>query len=179
MISQTDVLVVGAGPVGMTLAAEVQRHGASCRVIDCNEGPSTLSKAIAVHARSLAMFDDMGIADRLIDKGVKAQRTNLHLDGKAMPAIGLDAIGPPFPYVLCVAQNETEDLLDRHVREVGGRVERRMELASFVEGEGGVTATLRAADGTTEEVQAKYIAGADGAHSTVREQTQTGFEGSI
>src|SRR5436305_14971730 len=118
MSSQTDVLVVGAGPVGMTLAAEVLRHGASCRVIDLNEGPSPLSKAIAVHARSLAMFDDMGIAGRLIEKGVRVQHVHLHLDGKAMPTIALDAIGPPFPYVLCVAQNETEDLLDRHVREV-------------------------------------------------------------
>ncbi|HTD80323.1 MAG TPA: FAD-dependent monooxygenase, partial [Chloroflexota bacterium] len=177
MSSQTDVLVVGAGPVGMTLAAEVLRHGASCRVIDGNEGPSQLSKAIAVHARSLAMLDDMGIADRLIEKGVKVGRTHIHLDGQAMPTIELDAIGPPFPYVLCVSQSETEELLDRHVREMGERVERRVELESFDQDADGVTATLRAADGTTEQLRAKYIAGADGAHSTVREQTQTGFEG--
>ncbi len=177
MSSQIDVLVVGAGPVGMTLAAELLRHGASCRVIDRNEGASTLSKAIAVHSRSLAMFDDMGIADRLIEKGVKVDRVHFHLDGKAMPTIGLDSIGPPFPFVLCVAQNETEELLDRHVGEVGGRVERRVELESFTGDEDGVTATLRGADGSSEQVRARYIAGADGAHSTIREQTHTGFEG--
>ena len=172
----SDVLIAGAGPVGLTMACELRRHGVPCRVVDKLDVPTDKSKALGVHARTLECLSFAGIADRFVAAGHKMHGTNVYADGKRVVHVPFDDIASPHPYVLLIAQNETERLLAERLTELGGAVERGVELAALQQDDGGVTATLSRGS-KIDTARFSWVIGCDGAHSTVRKQLGVPFEG--
>ena len=179
-IRDTDVIVVGAGPTGLVLALWLTMMRVRVRIVDKTDRPGTTSRALAVQARTLELYRQIGLADAVIDRGRKMTAVNLWTAGRqvAHAVIGDMGVGiSPFPYVLIFPQDEHERLLIDRLGQAGVEVERQTELLAFEEGAGRVLARLKRADGTIEVCEAAYIAGCDGAHSTVRQTLAIGFPG--
>ncbi|MBI3725951.1 FAD-dependent monooxygenase [bacterium] len=176
-MGETPVLVVGAGPTGLMLAGELARHGIPARIVEKSERPALTSRAIGVHARTLEVLDQIGIADDLIARGVKVHAVSAFAHGKKIVGLSLDELDSPFPFVLAVPQTETEAVLRGHVEKHGGRIEWSTELVSLEQGESGVVALLKRPDGSSESFLTSWIVGCDGAHSAVRHALGLSFEG--
>ena len=175
-MTELDVLVVGAGPTGLVLAAELLRRGVRVRVIDKLAAPTPHSRALGVHARTLEILDDLGVADALIDRGLRIVGTQMRTATTVLAKLDFDDLDTRFPFMLCVSQVETEAVLRDHLASLGGTIDRERELVSFVERDGGIDATLRTPGGD-EQVRASWIVGCDGAHSTVRHALGIAFAG--
>ncbi len=176
----TDVFVVGAGPTGLVLALWLTRLGVRLRIIDKTAEPGTTSRALAVQARTLEFYQQLGFADAVVADGRKMIAANMWVAGRRVAHAVLGEMGrgiSPFPYALIYPQDEHERFLIDRLREAGVEVERQTELIRFEERADGVTAYLRRANGTEERSTAAYIAGCDGARSTVREALGIGFPG--
>lgn len=172
-----DVLVVGAGPTGLMAAAELLRHGCSVRVIDKLRAPDPHSRALAIHARSLEILDDLDVADALIGRGIRCDGVAMFANGKRIVRVGLDDLETRFPFVLMLPQSETEDVLTARLVGLGGKIERGVELSSCEQNATGVVARVRDADGKEEDIRAAWLVGCDGAHSMVRKQAGLEFGG--
>ncbi|MDV5143468.1 FAD-dependent monooxygenase [Streptomyces sp. SBC-4] len=173
----TDVLVVGAGPVGLSAAAELRRRRLRCRLIDRLAAPLPYAKAVGIQPRTLELWDRMGLARAALEAAAEMRGQLIYVDGRERARIEL-ALPPEVPYgFAALPQYETERLLDEYVTGLGTTVERGTELLSFTQDQEGVTALLRTAAGTEEEVRVGYVIGCDGAHSTVRKQLGLTFEG--
>jgi 2-polyprenyl-6-methoxyphenol hydroxylase-like FAD-dependent oxidoreductase len=173
-----EVLVVGAGPVGLMMAAELHRHGVPCRLVERMPEPSRHCRALGVTPRTLEAWDDLGIVDRALASGLgllglvsmaNGDIGNAQVSGDALPdgAYGF----------LTLAQYDVEAILAEHLASLGGRIERGTELVGLRQADDTVTATLRHADGTTETAEPAWLIGCDGGHSAVREALQLPFEG--
>ncbi len=173
----TEVLISGAGPTGLTLAAELAKYGVPFRIIDIGRGPTDLSKAVGVQSRTLEMFDVMGIADELIACGNRATSFTICDDDKQLISLDFSGIGNRFPFLLAVPQSETERVLMKHLESLGGTVERTTELVSFDRAKDSVVAQIKHENGETEQINARFLVGSDGAHSTVRRGIGLPFEG--
>jgi 2-polyprenyl-6-methoxyphenol hydroxylase-like FAD-dependent oxidoreductase len=171
------VLIVGAGPVGLTAACELLRRGVAVRIVDACVTPTDKSKALGVQARTLEALDAMGIADRFVDAGRKIHGMNVYADGARIVHVSLDDIDSPYSYTLALPQAETERLLAERLAELGGRVEREVKLATLAQDEAGVTATLECPGGSSETERVAWLLGCDGAHSTTRHALGLSFEG--
>ena len=181
-IRDTDVLIIGAGPTGLVLALWLRRLGVRVRIVDKTTEPGTTSRALAVQARTLELYNQVGLADAVIAGGRKMMAVNLWVAGKKAARGVLGEMGAglsPFPYALIFAQDEHERLLIDRLGEVGVRVERQTELLSFEDAGDRVLGRLKRAGGTPETCEAVHIAGCDGAHSTVREALEIGFPGGV
>jgi 2-polyprenyl-6-methoxyphenol hydroxylase-like FAD-dependent oxidoreductase len=174
-----DVVVVGAGPAGLVAAAELARRGVRVRVIDKLAQPTDQSRAIAVHARSLDMFDRMGIVDEMVSTGIKATAMQLYAGHSRLFRIPLGGVDSAFPFTLTTAQTETERVLGDHLQSLGVIVERGVELVALAQDDGAAELTVRHDDGSTEQVSTSWVIGADGAHSTVRKVVGTKLAGSF
>ena len=175
-----DVLVAGAGPTGLVLALWLARNGVKVRVVDKAAEPGTTSRALAVQARTLEFYRQLGLAEDVVARGVKMQAANLWVRGEKAARIELGDIGQgisPFPFVLIFPQDQHERLLIEHLEAAGVDVERPVELLGFEETPDGVQARLKRANGREETCEAKYICGCDGAHSVMRTQLHAGFPG--
>lgn len=177
-MSRAPVLVVGAGPVGLVLACELARRGVDVRVVDKLPEPSPLSKAIAVHARTLEHLDRLGVAEALVPLGVKTTGMTLVEAGKELASIDFTGVESRFPYALCVPQTDTEAALTDRLRALGVDVDRGVELVGAEQSEDGVTATLRRDDGD-EQLACSFVAGCDGGHSAVRKLAGQELDGSF
>ncbi len=171
------VLVIGAGPTGLILAAELIRHGTTCRIIDKAEGPTPLSKATTVQARSLEMLEDLGIAEKALAAGTRSHGVNIYHGTDRLLHVSYDELESPYPFLLNIPQNTLERVLGEHVASVGVQIEWRTELVGFTQDAEGVTATLCRADGQEETVRADWLVGCDGAHSVVRHTLNIAFAG--
>src|ERR1700712_178111 len=169
----TDVLVVGAGPTGLTLAASLLASDIKVAIVDRQAEGANTSRAGVINARSLEVLEGLDVTRRLVKEGIRAPLFTIR-DGKRI-LISIDFSGLPtaYPYSLMLPQNDTERILLARVVELGGVVLRPKVLTSVTQGAGGAIATF--ADGDT--IHASYVVGADGMHSTVREQTGIAFEG--
>jgi 2-polyprenyl-6-methoxyphenol hydroxylase-like FAD-dependent oxidoreductase len=177
---ETDVLVVGGGPTGLVMAAELAVRGIGCRIIDKAPVRSQHTRALVVQARSLELLQKMGIADELVARGRRTIKVTPFVDGHRTLDLELGDIGvddTPYPFLLLVSQAETERVLKEHLEELGTKVERPVELLTFTQDSEGANAQLRGGDGREETVRARYIVGADGAHSVVRKTVGLSFEG--
>jgi 2-polyprenyl-6-methoxyphenol hydroxylase-like FAD-dependent oxidoreductase len=170
-------LVVGAGPVGLTLAAHLHHHGLACRLIDRAPTPSDKSKALVLWGRSLEMLGDLGIAGDFVQAGRFLDAVNLHGGSRVLAHIAFTLDGTEYPKPLMLAQSETERLLLEHLQRVGIVVERPVELTAFTDHGDHVAATLRHADGREESIRCDWLLGCDGAHSTTRKQLSLEFTG--
>jgi 2-polyprenyl-6-methoxyphenol hydroxylase-like FAD-dependent oxidoreductase len=177
---RTDVLVVGAGPTGLNLAIWLVRLGVRVRVIDRAPEPGATSRALVVHARTLELYGQLGIADEVIARSVRFSAVNLWVAGRHVGRAAFGDLGAgisPHPYLLIFAQDDHERLLIKVLSSLGVEVERPAELARLEESAQGVTATIRRPGAADEVCEASYIAGCDGASSKVREELQAGFPG--
>jgi 2-polyprenyl-6-methoxyphenol hydroxylase-like FAD-dependent oxidoreductase len=176
--SETDVLVVGAGPVGVFLAAELHRHGAACRAIDMNGGPRDNARASVVQPRTLEILERVGIAEEFVETGVPCAEVVVTTpDLTPLQTVTYADLDSPFRFSLSIEQSKTERLLIWHLERLGGRIERHVALRRFVQDADGVTAVLAHRDGSEEIVRSRYLVGCDGAHSTVRHALGVTFEG--
>ena len=179
-IRDTDVFIVGAGPTGLVLALWLTRLGVRVRIIDKTSGPGTTSRALAVQARTLELYRQIGLADAVVARGRPMRAVNLWAAGKpvAHAVLGdMGAVISPFPYALIFPQDEHERVLIDRLAEAGVQVERETELVAFEDAAGRVLARFTRPDGATEACEASYIAGCDGAHSAVRQAMAIGFPG--
>jgi 2-polyprenyl-6-methoxyphenol hydroxylase-like FAD-dependent oxidoreductase len=175
----TDVVIVGAGPTGLTLAAQLHQFGVSVRIIDRQLDRVHESRALAMQPRTLEVLRGVGIAETLIERGNDAVQLRIHF-GERLVGVRLFDIGledTAFPFLLFISQSETEAILNQHLAARGVQVERGVELVGFSSDSDEVAGTLRGTDGGTEEVRCRFLVGCDGAHSTVREGAGIPFEG--
>jgi 2-polyprenyl-6-methoxyphenol hydroxylase-like FAD-dependent oxidoreductase len=176
----SDVLVVGAGPTGLMLANQLARRGVRALIIDRHAGPSLQTRALGVQARTLEIYSHLGIVERALDLGKRATGANIWTRGRRAARIPLGDIGrdlSPYPFLLILGQDDNERLLGDALRSHDVAVRWNTELVGLVQDADGVKATLKRPDGTTEDVTAAWIAGCDGAHSTVRQLSGIAFEG--
>lgn len=179
-MTKTQVLIVGAGPTGLVLALWLTRRGVHVRVIDKTAEPGTTSRAVGVQARTLEFYQQLGLAGAVVDAGLKVPAVNLWVGGAKRARLPLGNIGEglsPFPYLLIYPQDEHERLLIAQLDALGVHVEHRTDLLRFAENDDSVHAALALPDGSEESCEAMYLAGCDGAHSTVRQALQIGFPG--
>ena len=172
-MKNTDVLIIGAGPTGLTLAASLVSRGISTTVVDQQRAGSNTSRAAVVNARSLEVLEGLDVARRLVKEGIQAPIFTIRDGARTLIPIDFSTLPTEYPYSLMVPQSTTERLLSDRLVELGGSVVRPKTLTSVVQDADGVTATFD--DGDT--VRARYVVGADGIHSKVREQAGIGFEG--
>ena len=172
-----SVLVVGAGPTGLTLAAELARHGVTCRIVDSALAPAAQSRAIAIQARTLEIFSLMQLADEFVAAGRPIHAANVYSGGRRIIHLGFDELDSAFPYLLILPQPETERILGDRLRQLGVQIERGVELVSLSQDTEKATAELRHPDHRTEYVRVDWVVGCDGAHSTVRRSLDIPFEG--
>jgi 2-polyprenyl-6-methoxyphenol hydroxylase-like FAD-dependent oxidoreductase len=178
--TEVDVLVVGAGPTGLVMAAELAVRGIGCRIVDETPVRSERSRALVVHARSLELLQKMGVADKLLARGRRTIKATPFVGRRPAANLEFGDIGvddTPYPFLLFVSQAETERVLEDHLKGLGVKVERPVELLTFTQDAEGVSARLRHGEDREETVRARYIVGADGAHSAVRKTLGLSFEG--
>ncbi|WNM37978.1 FAD-dependent monooxygenase [Micromonospora halotolerans] len=177
--SETDVLVVGAGPTGLTMARQLARHGVRVRLVDRALDRVHESRALAVQPRTLEVLAGFGLADKMVAAGNRAVRLIVHAGRRERP-VPLFNLGLPdtaYPYLLFLSQAETERLLGDHLATLGVSVERGVELVGLDRSDRAAVATLRDRDGREERLSARYVVGCDGAHSAVRQFAGIAFEG--
>ncbi|MCI5052701.1 MAG: FAD-dependent monooxygenase [Simkaniaceae bacterium] len=165
-----DVLIIGAGPTGLMMAAELKRYGIDFRIIDKSKGPSEKSKALAIQARTLEIFQMLDLDEAFTKKGLALNRMNIFSQNGPIGSVSFQGLASPFPYVLSLPQSETETILNDHL---GNLVEREVELTGIEQGDDHIRATLS----TGESVTCRYLIGCDGAHSFVRKHLGLTFIG--
>lgn len=172
-----DVLVAGAGPVGLTAAAELRRRKIACRIVDRLPARLPYAKAVGIQPRTLELWDRMGLVRAVLDAAVPMRGQLTYVNGVEQPRIDL-VLPPEVPYgFAALPQYETERILEEFLAGFGTRIERGTELLSFAQDADGVTSRLVDSSGSEEEVRSRYLVGCDGAHSTVRKGLGLGFEG--
>src|SRR6516162_5007899 len=178
MATNTQVLVVVAGPVSLYMAAELNRHGVSCRIVDKNDGPTHDSRAASIQARTLEILDSISLADEFLQAGNICHAAATYTsDHKLIKYLTFDELDSAFPFVLQLPQSQTERIVARYLARLGTDVERRVELVGFEQDEDGVRATLQPADGGQETAHVSYLIGCDGVHSPVRHALGVSFSG--
>jgi 2-polyprenyl-6-methoxyphenol hydroxylase-like FAD-dependent oxidoreductase len=174
------VLIVGAGPTGLVLALWLTHMGVKVRLIDKAPAAGTTSRALAVQARTLEFYQQVGLARPLVDRGHKVAALNLWVNGAKAATVPIQQMGQglsPFPFPMIFPQDEHEQLLIERLHTLGIEVERRTELIGFEDDGQEVRAKLRRSDGSEEVFVAAYLAGCDGARSKTREVLNIGFPG--
>ncbi|HEY1928651.1 MAG TPA: FAD-dependent oxidoreductase [Caulobacteraceae bacterium] len=177
---ETDVLVVGAGPTGLVLALSLARQGAKVRVVDRAEGPGTTSRALAVQARTLELYRQLGLTDEIVAEGHHTPAVNLWVRGSRAAGISLAQMGEgltPYPFLHIFPQDRHERLLEERLEAEGVRVERRTEVMSVDDHGDRIIARLADAGGAERIAESSWIAGCDGARSIVRHAIGASFQG--
>ena len=176
----TDVLIVGAGPTGLMLACQLARRGVRPLLIDRHSEPARETRALGVHARTMEIYAQLGVLERVLELGHKGTGGNLWAGGRRSARVPLGEIGgnvTPYPYVFILGQDDNERILGERLRDLGGAVQWNTELTGLEQHADHVAATLRQPDGTLQTVRAAWVPGCDGARSAVRELNGIGFPG--
>jgi 2-polyprenyl-6-methoxyphenol hydroxylase-like FAD-dependent oxidoreductase len=172
-----QVLVVGAGPTGLVLAAELLARGIRTRIIDQGDGVALQARAIGIHARTLEVLRMMGLDEQFLESGQVVRHMRFYSGGRCLTSLPFALSGSRFGFMLNIPQDQTERLLRARVAELGGVVENRTELTGLTDGGDAVTAAVREPGGLAETITARYLVGCDGAHSRVRRELGLAFDG--
>jgi 2-polyprenyl-6-methoxyphenol hydroxylase-like FAD-dependent oxidoreductase len=176
-VDALPVLIVGAGPTGLTAAIELSRLGVDVRIVDKAIEASTTSRALGVQARTVELLRPRGVADEMLRLGNRASATTLYADGQRLAGIELHRMASEYNFILMLAQSETERLLTEGLSRQGVEVERGVEFESLAQDDGGVHVALRHVDGRREVLSASYVIAADGSHSPIRKALGLPFVG--
>ncbi|THD60473.1 FAD-dependent monooxygenase [Phenylobacterium sp.] len=179
-MTDKQVLIAGAGPTGLVLALWLTKLGVPVRIVDKLPAPSTTSRALAVHARTLELYRQLDLTDAVIAKGYKTPGVRLWVAGEERTSLSFDRVGDgltPYPFMHCYPQDEHERLLISRLEAMGVRVERGAEVIGFAETVEGLTVRLRGPDGAETTSGAAYLCGCDGARSAVRHGMDAGYPG--
>lgn len=172
-MNDIDVLVIGAGPTGLTLTASLLARGIKAVVVDKLPSGANTSRAAAVNARTLEVLEELDVSWRMVKTGLVAPRFTMRQGKSVLIPIDFSILPTDYPYTLMISQADTEQILERRLSELGGEVIRPKALNRLDQDATGVTATFD--DGET--LRAGYVVGADGMNSTVRAQAGIGFSG--
>ncbi|MGW6281321.1 FAD-dependent oxidoreductase [Kribbella sp. NPDC055071] len=179
-MTETTVLIVGAGPTGLTLACELARDGVPFRLIDAAPGPQPGSRGKGIQPRILEVFDDLGIGERVRSHGQLAMPIRSTAPDDQVTLHSVDAVSQrpdiPYPASLITPEWRTEEALRLRLVELGGSVDFGVLLEGFEQSDEAVTAVV-VKDGRSERVTARWLVGCDGGHSVVRKQAGIAFEG--
>src|SRR4030095_5226836 len=181
MKQSTDVLIIGAGPTGLSLASQLGRYEIDFVILDKREGVTPYSKAIGVHARTLEIYEQIELAQRAVSEGAIAGKGCFLVDGEVRGEIDFSNVGEglsPYPFVLLLEQSKNEQLLYEYLRAHGKEVHWKTELIDFMHSDSGVSARVATPDGGSSTIEAKYIVGCDGPKSLVRHTLGLEFAGS-
>ncbi|MGX9891573.1 FAD-dependent oxidoreductase [Streptomyces sp. NPDC002276] len=170
MADETQVLVAGAGPVGLTVAHELARRGLRVRLIDAAPHPATTSRAVATHPRTLETYDQMGVIEEILEQAQQIRAFTMFSRGRRLVRLDADYTTMPtrYPFTAIVEQADTEAVLRAAGAGLGIEVEWGTRLTGFIQHPGQVAVDLEHVDGTTESVEVPWLVGCDGGHSTVR-----------
>ena len=171
------VLIVGAGPVGLTMAVELARYQVPVRLVDKMIERSDTSRAVAIWPRTLELLDRPGISADLVALGNQVTAVSIVADCEPIARIELEDVETFYPFVLMLPQSDTERALDRHLQRFGARSELGVEVTGFAQDADGVTATLRHGDGRVERQRFGWLIACDGAHSPIRHGLGLAFDG--
>lgn len=170
---QTEVLVVGAGPVGLTVAASLAGHGHDVTVVERQAAGANTSRAAVVHARTLEMLERIGVSERLAGLGIHASRFSIRDGDRELVPVRFDQLPTEYPYTLMVPQNITEQVLLDRLEELGARVHRPYVATGLSQSAAGAEVTLESGD----TIKAQYVVAADGMKSAIRELAGLGHNG--
>jgi 2-polyprenyl-6-methoxyphenol hydroxylase-like FAD-dependent oxidoreductase len=170
---RTEVLVVGAGPVGLAVAASLAGHGHDVTVVDRQETGANTSRAAVVHARTLEMLERIGVSERLAGLGIQARRFSIRDGDRELVPVRFDGLPTEYPYTLMVPQNVTEQVLLERLEELGGSVHRPYVANGVSQTADGAEVTLDSGD----MIKAQYVVAADGMNSTIRDSAGLGSNG--
>ncbi len=177
MSNATPVLIVGAGPTGLTMAIELQRRHIPFRIIDKQMKPVTTSNALAVQTRTLEVWDDMGLLTAALAHGNIIREFCIYDQTKRLALADFDLLDSPHPFVLGLAQQQTEILMHDYLKQKNIAIEMEVELTQLNETANGVTVTLQHKDGKIETLHTDWLIACDGYHSVVRDKLKIGFHG--
>ena len=178
---KTDVIIIGAGPTGLSFACQLIRFGVDFVILDKKEGITSYSKALGVHARTLEIYEQIGLAEKAVAQGTIAGKVRLLEGGKILGEVDLSRIGEglsQYPFMLVLEQSRNEQLLYEFIQANGKDVLWQTEFEKFSRNESGVTAYINTTSGKTQTIEAKYLVGCDGPRSPVRHALGLKFEGS-
>jgi 2-polyprenyl-6-methoxyphenol hydroxylase-like FAD-dependent oxidoreductase len=174
--SKTDILIVGAGPTGLALAAELRRRGIETVTVDkIAEGANT-SRAAVVHARTLEVLEPLGVVPRMLEEGFKVPVFRVRDRDKALITIDFQEIPSAYAFTLMCPQNRTEAILLARLKALGGEVIRPVEVTGAEFGAGDARVQIAVGD-ATQTVAARWVIGCDGMHSRIREAASIAFNG--
>ena len=171
------VLIAGAGPTGLLLAAELQRRGVRSLLIDAHDAPMGWDRATVVHPRSLEIFESLGIVDVVLEAGVRIRAARFHSDGEVLGALEFSNNGSRYGFDIGLSEETTERVLTEYLEGAGGAVTRSTRLVGLEQESDRVVATLESG-GERREVGAAFLVGCDGFHSSVRAAAGIDYEGS-
>lgn len=182
--TKTPVLIVGAGPTGLVLALGLARRKVAFRIIDAADGPGEHSRAMVVQARTLEFYRQFGVAQQVVEAGIKVEHAHLResREGRSEEVLQIDfsdigAGQSPYPFLLAYPQDDHQRWLLQQLQQLGVSVEWGVRLQSFEQDAHGVRAMLQHGDGRMEALACDYLAGCDGGHSVVRETLGVDFAG--
>jgi 2-polyprenyl-6-methoxyphenol hydroxylase-like FAD-dependent oxidoreductase len=179
--SKTDVIIIGAGPTGLALACQLVRYGVNFIIIDKNEGVTPYSKALGVHARTLEIYEQIDLAKPAVAQGTPAGKVRMLESGEVLGEVNLSNVGEglsAYPYMLVFEQSRNEQLMYDWLRAHNQDVTWQTELLNFSQNDASVTASIKTANGQTQNIEASYLVGCDGPRSLVRHNLGLSFAGS-
>ncbi|BDS12884.1 FAD-dependent monooxygenase [Aureispira anguillae] len=179
-VSKIPVIIIGAGPTGLMAAAQLQRFNIPYRIIEKRKGTTAFSKALGVQARTMEIYDQMGIAEKAISLGLAVKEVQIMAKGQYVQTMPLSKAGinfTPFPYLFILEQSRNEELIHEYIQSRGGKVEWQTEMTHFEVQKNGAYVCIKKQDGSEEHIHADWVIAADGGRSPVRHALNIPFKG--